>query len=273
MKPIGPTSAALICLVAAALSFPLVAAQAQQPTNTVTADSNPPSFEVATIKPSRPDAQGDSWSFGVGRLTIQNYTLRQLIRRAYELKSDSQILSAPEWMNREAFDIVAKTGDLEEEKMSRMSVEDRNREELLMLRSLLADRFALRLNHEKKTIPVYALVVAKTGSRLTKSTPAEGNGLSVGGGHLKATALSMDDLAEYLSQMHESDNCLILNRTGLKGTYDFQMSWSRDGDDAGDSPYPVFFTALEEQLGLKIEPDRAPVDVVVVKSVKMPEFD
>src|ERR1700676_5096598 len=129
MKPIGPTSAALICLVVAALSFPLVAAQAQQPTNTVTADNNPPSFEVATIKPSRPDAQGDSWSFAVGRLTIQNYTLRQLIRRAYELKSDSQILGA-ERMSKGAFDIVAKTGDLEAEKMSRMSGDDRNKDAL-----------------------------------------------------------------------------------------------------------------------------------------------
>lgn len=272
MKPIRQTSTAFNFL-AAILSFHLVAAQAQQPTNTATAIDNSPSFEVATIKPSKPDAQGDSWFFAVGRLTIQNYTLRRLIRRAYELKSDSQILGAPGWMDKQAFDIVAKTDDAEEVKMSRMSGEDRNKEELLMLQSLLADRFALWLGHDEKTIPVYILVVAKTGTRFIESTPAESNGLSVGGGHLKATALSMDDFAKYLSQMPESDNRLILNRTGLKGSYDFQMNWSRDGDGAENSPYPVFFTALEEQLGLKIEPDRAPVDVVVVVSVKKPELD
>ena len=234
-----------------------------------------PSFEVASIKPSRPDNHNLDWDDSPGRVSISGYDLRRLIRAAYGLKSNAQVLGGPKWIDSERFDIVAKADDAETAKMQKMSDADWVRERSLMLQALLADRFQLKLRPETRVMPIYALVVAKSGIKFKPAKPGEDGDLSGHGGHLEATAITMDAFADYLTGFREIADRVVQNHTSLTAAYDFTLDWSRDrGDGASlDSPYPGLFSALPEQLGLELKPDKAPVDVVVVNSAKEPEFD
>ena len=209
---------------------------------------------------------------------MQNYTLRHLIREAYSLKSDSQILGGPDWIDKEAFVIVAKVGDDEVARMDKMNGEQSDREWDLMLQSLLADRFQLSVTRSARTLPVFDLVVSHSGSKIKPTPPAgadsQGNdpGIDINWGELTATAASMDAFADVLSGMRDMSNRVVINRTGLTGNFDFKMDWARDRGNGPppDSPYPGLFTALQEQLGLRLKPDKASVPVVIVESAAEP---
>jgi uncharacterized protein (TIGR03435 family) len=250
-------------------------AHAQEFSATAATAGKRPAFEVATIKPSKPGRWGDDLDETGDRLTIQNYTVRRLIREAYGLKSDSQIIGGPEWINERRFDIVAKVDDAEAARMEKMTDDESDKEWALMLQSLLADRFQLRISRGERSLPVFALVVAHSGPKM-KSTPMNDGsgdpGIDINWGELTARKASMDAFADSLTSLRDLNSRVVLNRTGLTGSYDFKLDWARDrGDGAStDSPYPVIFTALEEQLGLKLKSERATVDVVVVESATEP---
>lgn len=248
---------------------------AQQPAKE---DAKPasPAFEVAAIKAHKGDDGDHSVDSTSDRLSIGNYTLRALIRIAYDLKSDKQVSGGPDWMDKLAFDIAAKLDDSEVAKIKSMKRDERQHERDLLLQSLLAERFQLQVHMVQQEMPIYALVVAKSGSRLTQSTKAgQGYHVSTHNGHMVATGTSMDVFADQLTGMSESGDRVVRNRTGLEGDYDFKLDWSPDygrgiPDDAVD---PVLFTALQEQLGLKIESQKGPVEVVVVDSASKPVLD
>jgi len=241
----------------------------------------PPSFEVATIKPSRPDDQSHNWNGRGDSVSIENYTLRRLIRTAYGLKSDSQVLGGPEWMGKQAFDIEAKFGEAEAARMQKLSGRERFQELRLAVQSLLAERFLLRISQETRSIPVYALVVAKSGAKLTPAAPQlDENGkpktdrnhsMHDSDGHMTAKAVPMSDFADWFVYQPECDR-VVLDRTGLTGEFDFKLDWAPDWGEGipPDAKYPGLFTALREQLGLELKPDKAPVDVVVVQSAAEP---
>ncbi len=239
-----------------------------------------PTFEVATIKPSRVGRWGDDLDESGDRLTIQNYTVRRLIREAYGFKSDSQIIGGPEWINNQRFDVVAKVDDAQAARISKMTDDQSDKEWALMLQSLLADRFQLKIKRGERTLPVFALVVAHSGPRM-KPAPASGNnssgdpGIDINWGELTARAASMDAFADSLTSLRDLSSRVVLNRTGLAGNYDLQLDWARDrGDGAStNSPYPGIFTALEEQLGLRLKSRRAQVDVVIVESASEPSMN
>ena len=237
-----------------------------------------PHFEVAAIKPSKPDDRNQSWHASADRILIENFTLRHLIRSAYGLKTDSQVLGGPDWLDKQAFDISAKIDDAEIEKMKAMDWPSKQRERSAMLRSLLAERFALKAHFEQRTMPVYALVVDKPGAKLTSSSPettAKGNHISTTNGRMTATATSMDAFADDLEYRPETGGRMVLNRTGLTGEYDFKLNWALDNGDGTtvDSSLPGLFTALREQLGLKLQPEKGEVQVVVIESAVKPAFD
>lgn len=234
-----------------------------------------PSFEVASIRPSRPESRNLDWDDSPGRVSISGYTLRRLIRVAYGLKSNAQELGGPKWIDSERFDIVAKADDAETAKMQKMSDADWVRARSLMLQSLLADRFQLKLHRETRVLPIYALVVAKSGIKFKPAKPDEGDDLSGWGGHLEATAITMDAFADYLTGVREIADRVVQNRTSLSGAWDFTLDWSRDRGDGGsqDSEFPGLYTALEEQLGLKLEPRKASTEVVVVESASEPALE
>jgi uncharacterized protein (TIGR03435 family) len=238
-----------------------------------------PRFEVAAIKPSKPENRGHNSTRGsADRMLIQNYTLRDLIRLAYDLKTDSQILSGPDWLDKQAFDINAKIEDSEIARMKTMDWPAMQRERNAMLRSLLSERFALKAHLDDRKMPVYALVVAKSGAKLTPTSPAtaaKGHNISTRNGHMTASATSMDAFADDLDYRPETGGRMVLNRTGLTEEYDFKLNWALDNGDgtSADPALPGLFTALREQLGLKLQPEKGEVRVVVVESATKPTFD
>ncbi len=276
---LGCVSFALLTLVLSGTSL-IDAQQAAQATPAAT----PPAFEVATIKPSKPDDENHNWNSGGDRVAIENYTLRRLIRSAYGLKSDSQVLGGPDWIGKQAFDIDAKFGDAEIAKMQKMTGRERFQEVRLALQALLADRFRLQISQETRSIPVYALVVAKKGAKLTQSPPQlDENGkpktdrdhsIHDNDGHVTAKALSMSGFADWFVYQPECDR-VVVDRTGLTGDYDFKLDWTEDNGHGipQDAQYPGLFTALREQLGLELKPDKAPIGVVVVKAASEPASD
>jgi uncharacterized protein (TIGR03435 family) len=274
VRPIRHTLATFNCLALAVLGVPFAASQAQQRDGAAAIEK--PSFEVASIKPSKPGEGNHDWNSNSDRVTIANYSLRDLIASAYNLKSDSQVLGGPNWLDNKHFDIAAKVDDAELAKLKTMTGNDTRNEWNQMMQSLLADRFGLKVRRDQRTIPVYALVVAKSGQKLALATAKETNhSLSGHNSHLTATAISMASLANYLTHMNEAEDRVVVDRAGLTGDFNFKLDWTRDRGNGipPDAQYPGLFTALREQLGLELKPDKAPVDVVVVESAKEPEFD
>ncbi|HUN82862.1 MAG TPA: TIGR03435 family protein [Terracidiphilus sp.] len=235
-----------------------------------------PAFEVAAIKLSRPDDNHHGWHGTADRISIENYTLQRLIRSAYGLKSDLQVIGGPDWIGKQAFDIQAKIDEADVEKMHKMSAEDRQKARSEMLQSLLADRFQLKVRLDHRTMPVYALVQTRGGAKLTPSaTGGKNHGSSTDNGHMVATALSMDAFADDLTYLSETGDRVVLNRTGLTGEYDFKMNWTEDPGTGvpPDSEFPGLFTALQEQLGLKLESQKGSVPVVIVDAATRPAID
>lgn len=283
MRPINPSFATLNCVVVALLSLPVAMTQAQHSTDAA-ATIDKPSFEVAAIKPSKPDDQNYALRSGSDRVTIENFTLRRLIRTAYGLKSDSQVLGGPDWIGKRAFDIEAKFDDAEVAKVQKLKGRERFRETQLALQRLLADRFQLQITQETRIIPVYALVIAKSGSKLAPSAPQldkegkprndKSHTLDNNYGHLTATASTMSSFANWFAYLPECDR-VVVDHTGLTGEYDFKLNWTQDTGHGvpSDASLPGLFTALREQLGLELKADKAPVDVVVVTQANEPELD
>jgi len=232
----------------------------------------------AADRPSKPGRWGQDLDQSGDRLTVQNYTVRRLIREAYGLKSDSQIIGGPGWIDDRRFDIIAKVDDAEAARMSKMTGEQSDKEWALMLQSLLADRFQLRVTREERTLPVYALIVARSGPKIKRAPEHRADsqdgdpGIEIDWSELTARAASMEAFADSLTSLRDLSSRVVLNRTGLVGDYDFKLDWARDrGDGASqDSPYPALFEALPEQLGLRLKAERAAVEVVIVEAAKAP---
>src|SRR5581483_3751713 len=260
-----------------------------------------PEFEVASIKPTKSGTPGVFVRMEPGgRFTANGVPFRFLLEQAYDVK-DSQISGAPSWIDSERYDIDAKPDEAEGAAFDKLSPEQRRQELMTMLRALLADRFKLVLGHETKDLPVYALVVAKSGSKLHESTfkpperlpdgppPQPGQpgamrqGIRMGRGELTVTYVDLPTFANVLSR---AVGRIVVDKTGLMGKYDFDLKWTPDegqgpmmggghgpGPDGAappppDSSGPSIFTALQEQLGLKLESQKAPTDVLVIQHVE-----
>ncbi|HWE51975.1 MAG TPA: TIGR03435 family protein [Bryobacteraceae bacterium] len=217
-------------------------------------------FDVATIKPAAPSNDGRSHTrfstdTGTGNLFYLNVNLKESIGKAYKVQTYQ--ISGPDWLETARFDIVAKfppgtsSGQI-----------------LLMLQDLLADRFKLTLHRETKELPVYTLTLAKGGSKMKPAETSSGitSNFSRTTRHI-AAAVSMESLADFL--MSEAGRP-VLNKTGLTDPYRISLDWAADTAPAGNdgSALPSLFTALQEQLGLKLAPARSPVEVLVVDRIE-----
>jgi uncharacterized protein (TIGR03435 family) len=248
-----------------------------------------PSFEVASIKPTQ--TQGTSLlMLSPGRLSATNMRLGGLIIRAYRLQSDQFADNGPEWTASQAFDIEA-----------RASSNVPSDQLMLMLRTLLVDRFNLALHHETRELPIYVLSMARAdgqlGSKLKRSSgsdcvrpPMPGEertalsdsaapscGLFSPPGHWIGRATTIDAFASALSiqGLHR----VVVNQTHLTGTFDLELQWAElaflfppqaNPNDPPLSDGPSLFTAIQEQLGLKLESTTGPVDVLVIDHVNRP---
>jgi uncharacterized protein (TIGR03435 family) len=227
------------------------------------ADANP-TFEVATIKPTRPDEQGPRYDFRSRRFSVIHASLSDLLKFAYGLQQ-SQIAKAQDWVNSENFDIVAEPGGEGEPSIKQWQS---------MVQKLMADRFQLKFYFEKREQSVYVLTVVKAGSKLTRSQsdPSATGGMGFGpAGHFGATNATMADIANALGQ--GALNRPVVDQTGLTGRFDLRLTWTpdeaRSATESADA-LPDLFTAIQEQLGLKLVSTKAPVDVLVIDHVKRP---
>jgi uncharacterized protein (TIGR03435 family) len=236
------------------------------------ADANPV-FEVATIKPARPDEQGRAFRLNGREFSTVNTSVSDLINFAYGLHA-KQITGGPPWMETDKYDLLAKP-----------DIDGRPNDKQLksMVAKLLTDRFKLTFHRDKKELSVYAITVAKGGSKLTKSDDNSNGVPSLffrGLGNLPARNATMADLAGVL-QTAVLDRPVV-DQTGL-GTarFDFQLMWTPDEfqfaglgvkppPPSDKDTAPDLFTAFQQELGLKLESTRAPVDVVVVDHVERP---
>lgn len=214
-----------------------------------------PEFEVATVKQS-PPPQGALIQINLGRLlngrlTFDNASLADCLKYAYGIVSDAQ-LAGPDWIKSKEvrFDIVAQAPPA----TPRDQVE-------LMLQNLLAERLNVVVHHEQKQLAYLALVVGKNGPKLRESKGPAQN--SAARGHIKATQMPMLSLATLLSRFERQT---VVDRTGLTGSFEFNLEWTPDDAIKPDDSGPSLFTAVEEQLGLKLESRKGPLDVLVVDS-------
>jgi uncharacterized protein (TIGR03435 family) len=230
--------------------------------------ANLPGFDVVSIKPEPSDAHRES------RTTVDTFsaklTTENLISAAYGLQMEDQISGLPKWADSELFHIEAKMDEATVTSLRGLSEELYAKQRQLLLQSLLATRFGLRVHHEIRELPVYALVVAKGGSRLKESAANTSVDKMVGRGRLTAKGLTTQSLADTLS--HQTGR-IVLDRTGLTASYDMKLRWAEEGADeslpAEDSA-PSLFTALQEQLGLKLDSTKGPVDVIVIDHIEKP---
>jgi bla regulator protein blaR1 len=239
-----------------------------------------PEFESASIKPSRrASVSGSTYQFlPGGGVRVQNGTLKGLIESAYDIR-DFQIIGASGWMNSDPFDLVAKSAS-----MNAPTPSDRDNITLtrLRLQALLTDRFRLKVHRERRDVPEYALRVARKGLKVRADTivDARNGGIEASCGRMIATRASITQFSARLSRELGRP---VVDETGLDRKYTFQLEFTPDvgpcstgsvaAPDAGSRGAPSIFTAIDEQLGLKLESIKGPVDVVVVDHAEMPSPD
>jgi uncharacterized protein (TIGR03435 family) len=224
-----------------------------------------PTFEVATIKPAAISSDGHTHiNYPPNdNFSAINITLLVLMQWAYGIP-EKQILDGPSWFSSTRFDIQAKA-DLGD-KMKGLTSEQRNELKRRMVQALLADRFQLKLHTETRTLPAYDLVLAKGGSKLLPSE-SNGNSFGIGRTYFNGQGLGMTSIAEELSKIAGR---VVVDKTALTGRYDFKFQWTPDDAVASDAEAPELFTAIQEELGLKLEPAKEPVPVLVVDHVEQP---
>ncbi len=241
------------------------------PPKPMAADANP-SFEVATIKPSDPDTRGRGFRVNGRKFSTLNTSLNEMMEWAYGVQA-KQILGGPAWMGEDKFDVSAVPDG---------EGQPSGQQWKTMLQKLLVERYKLTFHHDKRELSVYALTVSKTGSKLTKSEsngplPALFFGPATGGIQLPGKNATM---AEFAGVMQSAVlDRPVVDQTGIEGRYDFVLKWAPDDSQFGghppgavqaDSSLPNLSTAIQEQLGLKLEVVKAPVDVLVIDHVEKP---
>jgi uncharacterized protein (TIGR03435 family) len=215
-------------------------------------------FEVASIRPAKDDGNQDI-DTDRGRFVAHNLTLKRLIGRAWDI-DESEVLGGPAWIDSDTYDINAKIpgsdGQWTREKV------------LNMLQSLLADRFQLAVHRETRQVSGYVLAVAKTGPKMTPAKPGpDDSNTSSNGTYLKATNVTMELLARRLSRNRDIGK-VVVDKTGLTGKFDFELEWAPAQAETDD--HAGIFTALQEQLGLKLESAKVPVEAVVIDRAEKP---
>jgi bla regulator protein BlaR1 len=228
-----------------------------------------PEFDVVSIKPTVSNRGGGPGPFvntSTGRLFARG-PLLFLLQYAYGLQP-FQFVETPGWATSDRFDLEAKEphGGNHYTQFPQM------------LRPVLADRFKLATHRETRQSPIYALVVARSGPKLAAAHAGDEAGTRGGSGQLVAKRMTMRAFASLLSRMTSR---LVQDHTALDGEFNFTLTWTPDDfqrpDPLGRAPAtaeaPSLFTALQEQLGLRLESTRAPVDVLVIDHVERPSED
>jgi bla regulator protein blaR1 len=239
-------------------------ALAQTPTASSVTDAKPPAFEVASIKP------WDGNGFGI--------QLRFYIQAAFAIPANSNgLLIGPGWINNTRYVIEAKPPDSVRDAMKTMTAEERNKTTQQMQQSLLADRFNLKAHFETREMPEYELVVAKGGLKMKENSDTTHSGYGLNQTGIKGSAIPLPMLTSALMALPDIGGRVVIDKTGLTGRYDVSlkctpMSSASPGgaENATDPDSASLFTAIEEQLGLKLVPIKGPVKILVIDHIEQP---
>jgi uncharacterized protein (TIGR03435 family) len=236
----------------ALLSLAAIAAHAQMP-----------AFEVASIKPNRSMGGGSSIHLSNGLVQMDNVSLKKVMLNAWSIPDDREyMIDGPAWLTTEHFDING-----------RFPADTPVPQVRQMMQDLLQERFKLSLHRETRQLPIYSLLVARNGPKIHAVEPGQPR-TSGAPGRLEATKITMQKLADLLARMAGAP---VADATALPGAYDFVLEWSpeeslrtsaADGSASGGNGGPSIFTALEEQLGLKLAGSKGPVEVLVVDHIE-----
>jgi uncharacterized protein (TIGR03435 family) len=280
-RAVGMRSRHVFVLAVACLATAV--AHGQAPAPAPSAQAATPTYDVVSIKQNKSGSGGMSISGETNSFKGTNLSLTMLLINCYPVRDDL-ISGLPTWARSAHFDIYAKMLNPDIEAMNQLTGEQRK----AMLLAILKDRFHLQAHLETKTLPVFDLTVAKGGPKFTGATGADThaamvkNGLTTGGsmlvnnGELTANAVPLSSLTYSLSG---EVGRTIIDKTGLTGKYDFELKWTPEraaasGADNGQTDdqnsASSLFTALQEQLGLKLQSSKGPVETLVVDHVEMP---
>jgi uncharacterized protein (TIGR03435 family) len=280
-----------------AISF---TSSAQSPPQTQSQNTNAAAlpkfeYEVASIKPDKSGGGHISMTGADDGFSATNFPLQRLVLMAFGIQED-RLFGLPNWVASENFDIEAKMEGSVADAYNKLSAHDRPLVRQQMIQALLVDRFKLAFHRETRDLPIYSLVVAKNGSRLQESkiddaNPGGRSGLGPGmgvsqagrGGPVTVTAQQIP-IANLAAELSRQLGRMVLDKTGLTGKYDFVLKWTPDdipapaGSTQNGQPAPaaldpngpVLFTAIQEQLGLKLESGKGPVEVIVIDHIERP---
>jgi uncharacterized protein (TIGR03435 family) len=249
----GTIRGACICILTAALASSAVCQE----------------FEAVSVKPNKSMSFSSRSSTNQGRLTATNVTLRSLIMQGYGMK-DYQV-EGPDWLSPERFDVAATFPEaLPKDR------EKYNAALHAMIQSMLVDRFKIAVHRAQKTFSVYGLTVEKGGIKFKQVPDTGSHNSDSTNTHYTGTCISMSIFADYLARQKDLPVELpVLDMTGLAGFYNLTLSWVPEPRQAGDNPGtadtpagPTLLTALQEQLGLRLETRKAPLEVLVVDRIE-----
>jgi uncharacterized protein (TIGR03435 family) len=237
-----------------------------------------PVFDVVSVKENREDTGNISFNSAPAGISIKGAPMVNLVMESYALfnANDNQVEGLPPWAKTKRFDITGKVAEADIPKLRGLTREQSG----AMLLSVMVDRFHLVAHTEVRQMPVYALVVAKHGSKLVATDPdafgpagshvsgCKAGCMSSSERHLDGKGVGTEGIARFLTnKLHRT----VIDRTGLTGKYDFALDWKPEeeqGADAGNAA--DLLTAIQEQWGLKVEAAKGPVEFVVVDHVEEP---
>jgi uncharacterized protein (TIGR03435 family) len=245
-------------------------------------------YEVASIKPSK--LTNTRWIPSPDGFNVSGATLKWLLSAAFRVLGDYSLSGGPTWLNSDRYDVEAKMDPDAAEALNKLSNEDRAVVQQHMIQALLAERFGLVFHRETRDMAVYMLVVGKSGSKLHEAKPGDTypNGIKLSNGPGGAGVMMMRGgpggtfiitaqavpLSSFITQLSGNSGRRVLDKTGLTGKYDFELTYALDQNaSAGASAEPSapsIFTAIQEQLGLKLEPGKGPVEVIVIDHAEKP---
>ncbi len=213
-------------------------------------------FEVASIKPNTSGGNSSTSKGTKDRIVITNWTLKRLIERAYNVNSFQ--VAGPEWIKDVHFDITAK-----------YPPETKKDDYPLMLRTLLEERFQLAMHRESKEMSGYVLLTAKSGFKLKPVEPG-GADTNSRGGRVQTLTVKKISMAMLADLMSRNLSQMVIDKTAMPGVYDFELTWSNDnqlpsGNNADTAP--SLFTALQETLGVRLQGQKIPVEIIVVDQI------
>ena len=235
-----------------------------------------------------------------GGIKIRGSSMEDVIEFAYGVPSHNELFGGPSWIQTEKFDIMAKPDEAETLRLGKLSNADLRVQMQLMVQSLLEERLHLKVSFAMKDLPLFALVVAKGGFKCTNAAPdappasiqhprhdADGPlpppppplppgyvppTLSYGPGHEQAMSWMHHGwpfslIVAWITRQPELGGRMVVDKTGLDGIYDCDLSWVPEGADV---PGPSFFTAVEEQMGLRLQSEKGPVETMIIDHIEQP---